>query len=52
MNVSSGIGIATSTEQLRFIDNPDKTIRIPILGRLTSVKLMSLNDFRELHDEY
>ena len=36
----------------QFIDNPDKTIRIPILAVGLIAKIMSSNDFRELHDQY
>ena len=36
----------------QFIDNPDKTIRIPILAVGLIAKVMSSNDFRELYDQY
>ncbi len=68
MNGSYGSGIETFTKQVRgawyvgrragisharqFIDNPDKTIRIPILAVGLIAKIMSSNDFRELHDQY
>ena len=47
------VALAFPTHHARqFIDNPDKTIRIPILAVGLIAKIMSSNDFRELHDQY
>ena len=36
----------------QFIDNPDKTIRIPTWAVDLRAKYMSVKDFRECHDRH